>query len=119
MRARRKGSNNPFVSIDRIQLEGSDVLYRPEVIEFDIQPDDTKIPVESIANEESYWKELRNQAAISAMQGTMTILGSSDRGAFREIVVEGYSGKEKTYPKAIAEFAVACADALIEELKKK
>lgn len=76
MRARRKGSNNPFVSIDRIQLEGSDVLYKPEVIEFDIQPDDIKIPVESITNEESYWKELRNRAAISAMQALLSIPGN-------------------------------------------
>lgn len=66
----------------------------------------------------NHWQEVRERAAIAAMQGTMTILGSSDRGAFREIVVDGYSGKEKTYPKEIAEFAVACADALIEQLKK-
>lgn len=45
---------------------------------------------------------LRNQAAIAAMQGTITILSSSNR-----------------IPKEIAEFAVACADALIEELKKQ
>jgi len=62
---------------------------------------------------------LRNQAAIAAMQGTITILGSSDRCAFNEVVVEGYRGNEKTYPNEIAQFAVACADALIEELKKK
>ena len=66
----------------------------------------------------NHWQEVRERAAIAAMQGTMTILGSRDRGAFREIVVDGYSGKEKTYPKEIAEFAVACADALIEQLKK-
>lgn len=65
------------------------------------------------------WQALRNQAAIAAMQGTITILSSSDRYAFRDIVVEGFSGDKKTYPNEIAEFAVACADALIEELKKK
>lgn len=69
--------------------------------------------------QDEHWQEVREHAAIAAMQGTMTILGSSDRGAFREIVVEGYSGTEKTYPKEIAEFAVACADALVEQLKKK
>lgn len=61
---------------------------------------------------------LRNQAAIAAMQGTITILGS-DRSVFTEVVIEGYKGKEKTYPKEIAQFAVACVNALIEELKKK
>jgi hypothetical protein len=65
------------------------------------------------------WKHVRIQAAIAAMQGTLTILSSSDRYAFRDIVVEGFSGDKKTYPNEIAEFAVACADALIEELKKK
>ena len=65
------------------------------------------------------WQGVRIQAAIAAMQGTITILGCSDRYAFTEVVVEGYNGKEKTYPKEIAQFAVACADALIEELKKK
>lgn len=62
--------------------------------------------------------ELREIAAIAAMQGTITILGSSDRYAFRDVVVEGYTGKEKTYPKEIAQFAVACADALIAKLKE-
>lgn len=65
------------------------------------------------------WDALRNQAAIAAMQGTITILGSSDRYAFTDVVVEGYKGKEKTYPKEIAQFAVACANALVEELKQK
>lgn len=62
---------------------------------------------------------LRNQAAIAAMEGTITLLGNSDRMAFRDVVVEGYTGKEKTYPKEIAQFAVACADAIIEQLKEK
>ena len=65
------------------------------------------------------WQGVRIQAAIAAMQGTITILSSSDRYAFRDIVVEGFSGDKKTYPNEIAEFAVACAESLIEELKKK
>lgn len=72
-----------------------------------------------IEAEEEKWQALRNQAAIAAMQGTITILGSSDRYAFGEIVAEGFSGNKKTYPNEIAEFAVACAESLIEELKKK
>jgi hypothetical protein len=72
-----------------------------------------------IEAEEEHWQNVRERAAIAAMQGTITILGSSDRYAFRDVVVEGYRGNEKTYPKEIAQFAIACADALIEELKKK
>lgn len=73
-------------------------------------------PIETATDD--HWQDLREKAAIAAMQGTITILSDSDRNAFREIVVEGYSGKEKTYPKKIAEFAVACADALIDLLVK-
>ena len=79
-----------------------------------------KVPMATMG-EESYWKELRNRAAIAAMKGTITILGSSDRNAFREIVVEGFKGDKKcltTYPNEISQFAIACADALIKELKK-
>lgn len=65
------------------------------------------------------WDALRNQAAVAAMQGTITILGSSDRSAFREVVVEGFGGAKKTFPNEIAQFAVACADSLIAELKKE
>ena len=70
-------------------------------------------------NEKTNWAALRNQAAIAAMQGTITILSSSDRFAFRDIVVEGYRGEKKTYPNEIADFAVACADALIAELRNQ
>ena len=61
---------------------------------------------------------LRNQAAIASMQGTITILGNS-KEIFREIIVKNFTGDKRTFPNKIAEFAVACADALIEELKKK
>lgn len=72
---------------------------------------------EPIDDNSDHWQDLRERAAIAAIQGTITILSNSDRYAFSEIVVEGYRGKEKTYPKEIAEFAIACADALVEKLK--
>ena len=68
-------------------------------------------------DEKTNWAALRNQAAIAAMQGTITILSS--KNAFYEVVVEGYRGEKKTYPNEIAQFAVACADALIEELRNQ
>ena len=119
MKARRKGTDNPFEDIDMVQLKGSDILYKANVMEFEHDSLSTNVIPYYKIEEEKHWNDVREKAAIAAMQGTMTILGSSDRGAFREIVVEGYSGKEKTYPKEIADFAVACAYALIEELKKK
>ncbi len=64
------------------------------------------------------WQDVRERAAIAAMQGTITILSSSDRTAFRDIVVEGFRGDKKTYPNEIAQFSIACADSLIDELEQ-
>jgi hypothetical protein len=122
MRARRKGTNNPYTKIEKVQLQNLDILYDADVMEFEPHPDEENNLYEQWGYEsplQDYWQDVKERAAIAAMQGTMTILGSSDRGAFREIVVEGYSGEERTYPKEIAEFAIACADALIEKLKSE
>jgi hypothetical protein len=51
-----------------------------------------------------HWQDVRERAAIAAMQGTISILSDSN-----EIPNE--------IPKEIAEFSVACANALVEELK--
>ena len=80
--------------------------YRLENLDFDNE-------------EDGHWQDVRERATIAAMQGTFTILSSSDRGLFREVVVEGFRGDKKTYPNEIAQFAVACADALVKQLKEK
>lgn len=53
----------------------------------------------------------RRKFAAMAMQG---ILANSD-----EVHRAGICSKVNTMPEAIAEYAVACADALIAKLKKK
>ena len=83
----------------------------------EVKPEDIELIQEQ--TEDEHWQDIKEHAAIAAMQGTITILGSCDGSAYNAVVVEGYTGKEKTYPKEIAQFAVACADALIEELDKK
>ena len=125
MKARRKGTNCPFKTVAKIQLKDSDILYDANVMEVEqdvITPHDTlstDLKTFDQIDEEKHRQDLRERAAIVAMQGTITILGSSDRTAYREVVVEGFRGDMKTFPNEIAEFAVCCADALIEELKKK
>lgn len=96
------------ITLDQCDSWGNLIEVKPEEVEL----------LQDITEDE-HWQDVRERAAIAAMQGTIDILSNSDRTAFREIVVEGYSGTEKTYPKEIAEFAVACADALVEQLKKK
>lgn len=62
----------------------------------------TEDELELLINNDEHWQDVRERAAIAAMQGTITILGSSDICA-----------------SEIAKFAVACADAIVEQLKKK
>lgn len=95
------------ITLEQCDSWGNPIELKPEEVELIQEP-----------TEDEHWQDVRERAAIAAMQGTITILSSSDRYAFREVVVEGYSGKEKTYPKEIAEFAVACANAVVEELKR-
>lgn len=106
-------NNRDYVSY--IDSKGIEHDREPLNYYWDFEPIPTLI---EIANDE-HWQNIRERAAIAAMQGTIAILGSSDRYAFTEIVAEWYRGQEKTYPKEIAEFAIACADALVEELKKE
>ena len=111
MKARLNGTNDTFAEITQVSLANKPyVVYDAERIEFEQE----KI----LQPTSDHWQEVREKAAIAAMQGTITILSNSDRTAFREIVVEGFKGDKKTYPNEIAQFAVACADALIKELKK-
>lgn len=117
MRARRKGTDKPYTRVDKIQLQDSDILFSADVMEFEPNSSEQGNPEQFKSDNAIDWEYYKIHAAIAAMQGTITILSSSDRYAFNDIVVEGYSGKEKTYPKEIAEFAVACADALIKEIK--
>lgn len=112
MKARKRNSNDEWQEVEYVQLRDSYVITRAERMEFDT-------PSNNMITEDEHWQDFRERAAIAAMQGTITILSNSDRNAFREIVVEGFRGNNKTYPNEIAQFAVSCAEALIEELKKK
>lgn len=94
------------ITLDQCDSWGNPIEMKPEEVEL-IQEQ----------TEDEHWQDIRERAAIAAMQGTITILGSSDRYAFREVVVEGFRGTKRTFPNEIAEFACACADALIEKLK--
>lgn len=116
MKARRKGTDAPFKDVNKIGLKDSDILYNADVVEF--QGDANLLLGLEPTPDENHWQEVRERAAIAAMQGTITILSNSDRTAFREIVVDGFRGNKKTYPNEIAEFAYACANALIEQLEK-
>lgn len=94
------------IILEQCDSWGNPIELKPEEVELIQEP-----------TEDKHWQDVRERAAITAMQGIITLLSSSDRTAYREIVVEGFSGTKRTFPDEIAEFAVSCADALIEELK--
>lgn len=76
--------------------------YAEYELEF-INETDKSVIVHHVYNQvdgEKHWQDVRERAAITAMQGTITILGSGGRN-----------------PKEIAEFAIACADELVKQLK--
>jgi len=61
------------------------------------------------------WEQRRYEVAKAVMQG---ILSNEDEVS-RACQEADYGDKVHTVPKAFAQYAVACADALIKELKKK
>ena len=95
MKARKRGTNDPFEEIDCLQFKNSYVLYKADVIEFENESKGNKPDVE-------YWEQLRHQAAIAAMQGVMNFFGSIDYNR-----------------DTIARLAVEQADALVKQLNKK
>jgi len=79
------------ITLDKCDSYGTPIELKPEEIELIQEP-----------TEDEYWRDVRERAAIAAMQGVMNFFGSIDYNK-----------------ETIAKLAVEQADALIEELKKK
>ena len=86
MKARRKGTDNPFREIEMASIKGVEGLYLGEELEFEQSTSD-------------HWQDVRERAAIAAMQGLL----AHDGDAYLESV--------------IAMEAIIYADALVKELK--
>ena len=90
MKARRKGMNEPFQRVASVCLcSGGYILVKD--VEFEQEP-----------NTIDHWQEVRERAAIAAMQGVMNFFGSIDYNS-----------------ETIAEMAVKQADALVKKLKEE
>lgn len=61
------------------------------------------------------WNQVRIQAAIAAMQG---ILSDEEEVGYACSEATYKENEKYTIPVAVARFAAACADALVEELKQ-
>ena len=90
MKARRKGTNEPFREIETVEIKGVVGVYFAKDVEFEQQQEPTS----------DHWQDVRERAAIAAMQGVMNFFGSLDYDR-----------------ETIAELAVKQADALVKKLK--
>lgn len=67
-----------------------------------------------------YFSEFHRQAAIEAMRAAIPMITDDE---FNNMLSEGFDTKngelKKTYPNEIAQFAIACADALVEQINMK
>lgn len=95
MKARKKNSNNEWKEVKYVQLEDSDILYKQEYLEFD----NSERTPEQIVNE-AHWQDVRERAAIAAMQG---ILANTNTYDVYSIIKE----------------SIKCADALVKQLKEQ
>jgi hypothetical protein len=84
-------ANYTKITLDQYDTWGNPIEMKPEEIEL-IQE----------STEDEHWQDVRERAAIAAMQGVMNFFGSIDYNR-----------------ETIAKLAVEQADALINELKKK
>jgi len=98
MKAKIKKTGEIFnlASYATITLEQCDSFGNP----IELRPEDVELIQEQ--TEDEHWQDVRERAAIAAMQGIMNFFGSLDYNR-----------------ETIAKLAVEQADALIEELKKK
>lgn len=108
MKARRSDTNDQWKEIKYVQLEDSDILYKAEVMEFDVPLSESELyeQCELERRLQDYWQDVRERAAIAAMQGILCAP-----------IVEGINPNPSK--EHIAELAVAQANALIEKLKEK
>lgn len=89
------------------QYYGSDKIYKQHNF------NDGEIELLDTTENPIDWEQRRYEIAKDAMSG---ILSNQESAEYADFAAE-YSRIENTYPKAISKYAVACADALIEELK--
>lgn len=99
MKARKKGTNDPFEEIDCIQFKDRYDVYPVSMIEFENESEGNKPNVE-------YWEQLRHKAAIAAMQSMLANPGLLDESSL-------------DYRITIEKAAVGYANELVEQLKKK
>ena len=107
-RVRATGEIINIADYARVTLDRCDSYGNPIELSFD------KVEIFQERSDNIDWEQRRYELAKAAMQGIL-----SDEEEVRYACSEAdYKKREvRTIPKSIAQFAIACADALINELK--
>lgn len=109
VRVKETGEIINIADYARVTLDKCDSYGNPIELSFD----DVEILQERSDNID--WEQRRYELAKAAMQG---ILGNEKEINFACSGAEYKENEIHTVPKAVAQYATACADALIEQLKK-
>lgn len=100
MKARKKGSKDEWKNVAYVQLEDSNILYKERYLEFQHDESPTELKTNDQVDEEKHWQDVRERAAIAAMQGLL-----ADSTFINEPIIK------------IEEISVSYADALVKQLK--
>ena len=90
------------------QYYGSDGIYRQRTFH------DRELKLLDTTESPIDWEQRRYEIAKEAMSG---ILGDENCVGYASVAAEYSENEKHTYPTAVSRYAVACADALIKELK--
>lgn len=100
MKARRRNSNDEWKEVKYVQLEGRDILFQQDYLEFDT----TDKTNEQIAND-AHWQDVRERAAMAALQGILANASLVDM--------------QYEYRITVAKASVGYADELVKKLKEQ
>lgn len=112
MKARVKATGEIINIADyaRVTLDKCDSYGSPIELSFD------EVEILQERSDNIDWEQRRYELAKAAMQG---ILSDKEEVNFACACTEYKENEKHTVPKAVARYAVSCADAFIEELKKR
>lgn len=91
-----------------VQYYGSDGIYRQHTFR------DRELKILDTTESPIDWEQRRYEIAKDAMSG---ILSDEHSVEYASLATEYSENEKHTYPTAVSRYAVACANALIKELK--